>query len=90
MLIAVVLLRVTDSAGMLKMPHIQKDVAKALIPLIAINVLGLGVNTLCLVYVETSFYQVPSHFVNFFFFSTGKTFRKSAHSFDSLNCLTFL
>ena len=68
MLIAVVLLRVTDSAGMLKMPHIQKDVAKALIPLIAINVLGLGVNTLCLVYVETSFYQVPSHFVNFFFF----------------------
>jgi len=40
------------------MPHIQKDVAKALIPLIAINVLGLGVNTLCLVHVETSFYQV--------------------------------
>ncbi|KAG0048853.1 hypothetical protein BGZ83_006251 [Gryganskiella cystojenkinii] len=58
MLIAVVLLRATDSAGMLKMPHLQKDVAKALIPLIAINVLGLGVNTLCLVYVDTSFYQI--------------------------------
>lgn len=40
------------------MPIIQKDVAKALIPLISINVLGLGVNTLCLVYVDTSFYQV--------------------------------
>ncbi|KAF8937199.1 hypothetical protein EDD21DRAFT_400349 [Dissophora ornata] len=58
MLIAVLLLRVTDSVGMLKMPVIQKDVAKALIPLIAINVLGLGVNTLCLVYVDTSFYQI--------------------------------
>lgn len=40
------------------MPTIQYDVAKSLVPLIAINVLGLGVNTLCLVYVDTSFYQV--------------------------------
>ncbi|KAG0257279.1 hypothetical protein BG011_004046 [Mortierella polycephala] len=58
MLIAVVLLKITDAAGLLKMPVIKKDVAKALIPLIAINVLGLGVNTLCLVYVDTSFYQI--------------------------------
>ncbi|KAG9327319.1 hypothetical protein KVV02_007095 [Mortierella alpina] len=58
MLIAVVLLRVTDYAGLLKMPVIRSDVAKALVPLIAINVLGLGVNTLCLVYVDTSFYQI--------------------------------
>ncbi|KAG0323155.1 hypothetical protein BGZ97_012873 [Linnemannia gamsii] len=58
MAIAVLLLKVTDYAGFLKMPIIQKDVAKALIPLIAINVLGLGVNTLCLVYVDTSFYQI--------------------------------
>ncbi|KAF9919177.1 hypothetical protein BX616_000030 [Lobosporangium transversale] len=40
------------------MPHIRTDVSKALIPLISINVLGLGVNTLCLVYVDTSFYQI--------------------------------
>ena len=58
MLIAVVLLKVSDTAGMLKMPTIKSEVSKALIPLIAINVLGLGVNTLCLVYVDTSFYQV--------------------------------
>ncbi|KAF9920432.1 hypothetical protein FBU30_009762 [Linnemannia zychae] len=58
MAIAVVLLKVTDSVGFLKMPVLQKDVAKALIPLISINVLGLGVNTLCLVYVDTSFYQI--------------------------------
>lgn len=58
MAIAVLLLKFTDYAGFLKMPIIQKDVAKALIPLISINVLGLGVNTLCLVYVDTSFYQV--------------------------------
>ena len=58
MLIAVILLRVTDYAGLLKMPVIRSDVARALVPLILINVLGLGVNTLCLVYVDTSFYQV--------------------------------
>ncbi|KAI1319264.1 hypothetical protein EDD11_004401 [Mortierella claussenii] len=58
MLIAVLLLKITDSAGLLKMPEIKPDVAKALIPLITINVLGLGVNTLCLVYVDTSFYQI--------------------------------
>ncbi|KAF9121214.1 hypothetical protein BGW39_010761 [Mortierella sp. 14UC] len=58
MLIAVILLKVTQYSGLLKMPQIQSEVAKALIPLIAINVLGLGVNTLCLVYVDTSFYQI--------------------------------
>jgi GDP-fucose transporter C1 len=58
MLIAVLLLKVTDSLGVLKMPQIRTDISKALVPLISINVLGLGVNTLCLVYVDTSFYQV--------------------------------
>ncbi|KAF9132036.1 hypothetical protein BGW39_000894 [Mortierella sp. 14UC] len=58
MAIAVVLLKVTDYTGFLKMPVLQKDVSKALVPLISINVLGLGVNTLCLVYVDTSFYQI--------------------------------
>ncbi|KAG0212486.1 hypothetical protein BGX28_006253 [Mortierella sp. GBA30] len=58
MLIAVLLLKVTHYAGLLKMPELQMNVAKALVPLIAINVLGLGVNTLCLVYVDTSFYQI--------------------------------
>ncbi|KAF9984750.1 hypothetical protein BGZ65_012706 [Modicella reniformis] len=58
MMIAVILLKVTHSTGMLKMPEIRIDVSKALAPLIAINVLGLGVNTLCLVYVDTSFYQI--------------------------------
>ncbi|KAF9177527.1 hypothetical protein BGZ49_005611, partial [Haplosporangium sp. Z 27] len=57
MLIAVTLLKFTDYLGVLKMPVLRKDVAKALIPLISINVLGLGVNTLCLAYVDTSFYQ---------------------------------
>ncbi|KAF9355525.1 hypothetical protein BGX34_010424 [Mortierella sp. NVP85] len=58
MLIAVLLLKLTDSFGVLKMPQIRTDVSKALVPLISINVLGLGVNTLCLVYVDTSFYQI--------------------------------
>ncbi|KAF9156450.1 hypothetical protein BG015_005174 [Linnemannia schmuckeri] len=58
MIIAVFLLKVTQYTGLLKMPEIVAKTAKALIPLIAINVLGLGVNTLCLVYVDTSFYQI--------------------------------
>ncbi|KAF9585740.1 hypothetical protein BGW38_000955 [Lunasporangiospora selenospora] len=58
MLVAVVLLKATEWFGLLKMPEIRSDVSKALTPLIAINVLGLGVNTLCLVYVDTSFYQI--------------------------------
>ncbi|KAG9063123.1 hypothetical protein KI688_004723 [Linnemannia hyalina] len=58
MVIAVFLLKVTQYTGLLKMPKIIGETAKALIPLIAINVIGLGVNTLCLVYVDTSFYQI--------------------------------
>lgn len=56
--IAVILLQLTDLVGLLEMPKLRFSVAKQLIPLIAINVLGLGVNTVCLVYVDTSFYQV--------------------------------
>ncbi|KAF8929520.1 hypothetical protein BGZ47_001010 [Haplosporangium gracile] len=58
MIIAVFLLKVTQYTGLLKMPEIVTETAKALIPLIAINVLGLGVNTFCLVHVDTSFYQI--------------------------------
>ncbi|KAF9297790.1 hypothetical protein BGZ74_009657 [Mortierella antarctica] len=58
MAIAVALLKVTHHTGLLKMPEIRADVSKALLPLIAINVIGLGVNTMCLVYVDTSFYQI--------------------------------
>ncbi|KAG0257457.1 hypothetical protein DFQ27_005148 [Actinomortierella ambigua] len=58
MAIAVLLLKVTEAFGVLRMPQINLVTAKALIPLITINVLGLGVNTLCLIYVDTSFYQV--------------------------------
>ncbi|KAF9312254.1 hypothetical protein BG003_006453 [Podila horticola] len=58
LLIAVVLLKFTDLVGLLKMPKIQMGVAKQLIPLIAINVIGLGLNTVCLVYVDISFYQI--------------------------------
>ncbi|KAG0041831.1 hypothetical protein BGZ83_001244 [Gryganskiella cystojenkinii] len=58
MLVAVLLLKITHWTGLLTMPEIKMDVAKALAPLITINVLGLGVNTICLVYVDTSFYQI--------------------------------
>ncbi|KAF9308299.1 hypothetical protein BG003_011289 [Podila horticola] len=37
---------------------IRLDVVKYLVPMVAINVLGLDVNILCLVYADTYFYQV--------------------------------
>ncbi|KAG0331887.1 hypothetical protein BG005_005638, partial [Podila minutissima] len=58
LVIAVILFQLTDPVGLFKMPKLRHSVAKQLIPLIAINVLGLGINAVCLVYVDTSFYQV--------------------------------
>lgn len=66
MAIAVALLKATHHSGLLKMPEIRADISKALLPLIAINVIGLGVNTMCLVYVDTSFYQVHMAHRSFF------------------------
>lgn len=95
MVIAVVLLKLTHHTGLLEMPKIVTETAKALAPLIAINVLGLGVNTLCLVYVDTSFYQVlislSSPFATFTFiallFAPFPSFYISNPSMDNNNYL---
>jgi len=56
--IAVLLLQGTAVLGYFALPPIRVQVAKDLLPLIAINVCGLTFNTYCLALVDASFYQV--------------------------------
>eukprot|EP00128_Syssomonas_multiformis_P016259 Colp12_sorted_trinity150504_noHs@31555 len=58
LVVAVVCLYICQLAGMLKLPHIEYDKARALFPLIAVNCIGLTFNTLCLRDVDASFFQV--------------------------------
>jgi GDP-fucose transporter C1 len=58
LIMAVVLLWAFSFFGILKLPTVDLAVCKLLWPLIGINVIGLAFNTLCLQYVEASFFQV--------------------------------
>ncbi|CAG8473815.1 11281_t:CDS:2 [Funneliformis mosseae] len=55
---AVILLHFSSIFGILQLPILEKKKCIGLLPLIAINVLGLSFNTICLQYVDASFYQV--------------------------------
>lgn len=55
---AVILLHLTNFFGKLQLPVIEKQKCIELLPLISINILGLSFNTICLQYVDASFYQV--------------------------------
>ncbi|CAH1760428.1 1135_t:CDS:2 [Entrophospora sp. SA101] len=55
---AVILLHVSSLFGIVQLPKIQKDICVRVLPLIAINVLGLSFNTICLQHVDASFYQI--------------------------------
>jgi GDP-fucose transporter C1 len=58
LLIAVLLLLACSSLRVLVLPRWDPAVAARLWPLIAVNVLGLIFNNLCLQYVDASFYQI--------------------------------
>ena len=58
LLVAVVLLHLGGMFRLLSIPKLDFGKCKALAPLIAVNVIGLSFNTLCLKYVDASFYQV--------------------------------
>jgi len=57
-LVAVVFLHISSVFGLLKAPQMSWEVSRALASMIAVNVIGLSLNTLCLQYVDASFYQV--------------------------------
>jgi GDP-fucose transporter C1 len=56
--IAVILLLLCQALKLITLPHWDPKTAKALLPLIGINVSGLIFNNLCLQYVDASFYQI--------------------------------
>ena len=56
--IAVVLLLACQSLRFLSLPALSTPTAVKLWPLVAVNVLGLIYNNLCLQYVDASFYQI--------------------------------
>ena len=57
-LVAVAMFVGGDAVGVTKLPPLDTKVCRALTPLVAVNVVGLSLNTLCLHYVQASFYQV--------------------------------
>ncbi|CAH1756475.1 11781_t:CDS:10 [Entrophospora sp. SA101] len=58
LIMAIILLHISSLFGIVKLPKLQKDICVGVFPLIGINVLGLSFNTVCLQYVDASFYQV--------------------------------
>ena len=59
LLIAVVLLHVSALfTKRIEIPKFEAGVAKSLIPVVSVNIIGLVFNTLCLKDVEASFFQV--------------------------------
>ncbi|KAG0141975.1 hypothetical protein CROQUDRAFT_50931 [Cronartium quercuum f. sp. fusiforme G11] len=58
LIIAIILLQIFSLTGKLKIPTFKFSIAYNLIPLITINILGLIFNTICLQFVDASFYQV--------------------------------
>ncbi|KAM0756320.1 hypothetical protein T439DRAFT_321024 [Meredithblackwellia eburnea MCA 4105] len=58
LIIAVVLLHICALFGYFKLPTLDYQTCRGLVPLISCNVLGLAFNTYCLQYVDASFYQV--------------------------------
>lgn len=59
LIIAVVLLHASALVSKrIEIPKLEIDVAKKLFPVVAVNIIGLVFNTLCLRDVEASFFQV--------------------------------
>lgn len=63
MLLASVILQAIQFCGVFEMPSFKLGVLKKLIPLIGINVVGLGLNTLCLQYADAMVYQIARSLV---------------------------
>jgi len=61
LLIAVLLLHISAAISKkIQIPKLDLKVAKSLMPVVSVNIIGLVFNTLCLRDVEASFFQVMS------------------------------
>ena len=63
MILASIILQIFQFCGLFKLPSFKLSVLKNLIPLIGINVIGLGLNTLCLQYSDAMMYQIARSLV---------------------------
>ncbi|KAL3894550.1 MAG: hypothetical protein SGCHY_005211 [Lobulomycetales sp.] len=62
-LVAVVLISTASLFGIVKLPKVDWDTCRKLVPLVSVNVIGLTFNTLCLKHVDASFFQVARSLV---------------------------
>lgn len=66
LIIAVILLHASAAVSKkIEIPRFDIQVAKKLIPVVLVNIIGLVFNTLCLRDVEASFFQVTTYLVLF-------------------------
>ena len=63
MVLASIILQFLQFCGVFKLPSFRLSVLRNLIPLITINVIGLGLNTLCLQYSDAMMYQIARSLV---------------------------
>lgn len=61
-MIAVILLHISSTLSpLVELPKVELQVAKKLVPVVLVNIIGLVFNTLCLRDVEASFFQVSQY-----------------------------
>lgn len=63
MVLASIILQLLQFCGLFEIPSFKITVLKNLVPLIGINVIGLGLNTLCLQYSDAMMYQIARSLV---------------------------
>lgn len=64
LVIAVVLLHISAALSKrIELPKFDMEVAKKLVPVVFVNIVGLVFNTLCLRDVEASFFQVRADYL---------------------------
>ncbi|KDN34216.1 hypothetical protein RSAG8_12701, partial [Rhizoctonia solani AG-8 WAC10335] len=79
LVVAILLFVVAHGVGILKLPRmVDGPLLKGLMPMIAVNVLGLNFNNFCLKYVDASFYQIARGLVLPFTVITSIMFLRAA------------
>ena len=90
MLLASIVLQFFQFCGLFKMPSFNLTVLKKLIPLIAINVIGLGLNTFCLQFSDAMMYQIARSLVLPITIGLTPLLLKESVSHRVLGCCAFI
>lgn len=90
MVLASIILQIIQFFGVFKMPSFRMQVLKNLIPLIGINVIGLGLNTLCLQYSDAMMYQIARSLVLPITIALTPLLLKERVSYKIIGCCTII